>query len=98
MIDAGSLNIVNGIFIGQGNFGKNLLDIFTKATKINWIAFFGSEEYHNSIENIWSKIELSDFIVIACPDPFHIGSNTIFQSLQRNDILRKKSSSKSAAT
>jgi hypothetical protein len=73
VIDAGSLNIVNGIFIGQGNFGKNLLEIFTKATKINWIAFFGSEEYHNSIENIWSRIELSDFIVIACPDPFHIG-------------------------
>jgi predicted dehydrogenase len=69
----GLLILLNGIFIGQGNFSKTLLGIFAEATKVNWIDFFGAKEYNASIENIWGKIELSDFIVIACPDPFHIG-------------------------
>jgi hypothetical protein len=68
----GFIILLQGIFIGQGNFGKNLLEIFSKATEINWLAFFGSKEHYGGLENIWTQIEFSDFVVIACPDPFHI--------------------------
>jgi len=66
--------LINGVFIGYGEFGQSLLKIFDKVSSINWYAVISpnGNAHPKSSTKLPSNVLQSDFIVIACPDPYHL--------------------------
>lgn len=68
------LNLLKGIFIGYGNFGKSLLTTFDSSGFVYWLGVYSPKgnDHPRNTNDISEYLSLSDFVVIACPDPFHI--------------------------
>ena len=69
-----NLNLLKGIFIGFGNYGQKLINIFDLTCSVEWLGVIsktGNKHFKNT-SNIESLLGIADFIVIACPDPFHL--------------------------
>jgi predicted dehydrogenase len=66
--------LINGVFIGYGQFGQSLLKIFDKVSSINWYAVISpnGNDHPKSSTKLPSNALQSDFTVIACPDPYHL--------------------------
>jgi len=66
--------LLKAILIGKGNFGNELLKYFGAFEKIDWIDAINSERKKDNTfySDTFQLLSIADFIVIACPDPFHI--------------------------
>jgi len=66
--------LFKAILIGKGNFGSQLQEYFGAFQSIEWIDIVNSErkDSHNFHSETVKSLGMADFIVIACPDPFHI--------------------------
>ena len=68
------LDLLKGIFIGFGNYGQKLINIFDLTHSVEWLGVVSksSNKHFKNTSNVDSILENADFVVIACPDPFHI--------------------------
>ena len=62
------------IFIGKGNFGSELQKYFEAFQSVEWLDVINSERKkdYTFYSETFKLLAIADFIVIACPDPFHI--------------------------
>ena len=66
--------LFTAILIGKGNFGSELQKYFEAFQSVEWIDVINSEREKDYAfySETFKLLGIADFIVIACPDPFHI--------------------------
>ena len=66
--------LFKAILIGKGNFGSELQKYFGAFQSIEWIDIINSKKKQDKTfySDTFQLLGIADFIVIACPDPFHI--------------------------